>query len=472
MKPHALQTQAIQPADHAAPDRLFIWDGVSVHTETTNKTVREASSGWLAYDADCAFCVAMVRPVAGILARRGIGVVPLQAGWVRQRLGLRDGERADRMWLIRRDGANCGGGDALIEIARRVWWARPAAWLARLPGVRRLINAAYMLIARNRDCSNGACAVAPRGPGMMARIVDWLPLIVAPGAAMFTRSALPAWAFMWVLAVAIFAGCKWLMFRRSTRKIAAARGQATGNPRRSRAPMAGYFLAWPGLDATAFLDSDAKPKAPGLRDWLATAANLAIGATFVALTRLVPVDQPLLAGWVFMFGLIFLLHFGALRAMTLAWRHAGVDAPLMMENPAAATSLSEFWGKRWNRDFRVLAHEVVFKPAHRMLARLGVSRAAGWAMLAVFFVSGLVHDLVISVPARAGFGLPTGYFLLQAAGLWFERSATGRKLGLGRGLTGWLFTFALVAAPAFALFHPPFVVNVMVPFGRAIGVVP
>ena len=461
-------------SDSTGEDRLFIWDGISVHTEITNKTGKDAAAGWLAYDAGCAFCVAMARGVEGLLARRGIGLAPLHAGWVRARLGFKQGEQADRMWLLLRSGANFGGGDALIEIARRVWWARPVAWLARLPGARRLINAGYMLVARRRACISGACEVGPRprrGASVMTRIIDWLPLIAATIVALCAQSALPAWAFMWALALAIFAGCKWLMYRLSMRNVAGRDKVApAGTKAPSLARKIGYFLAWPGLDAAAFLAPPAQAKPATLRDWFGTGLNLAIGSSFITMARIVPADQPLFAGWVFMIGLIFLLHFGAARAMTLAWRNLGVSAPLMMENPAAASSLSEFWGKRWNRDFRVLAHEIIFKPAHRLLSRLGAARAAGGAMLAVFLVSGLVHDLVISLPAGAGFGLPTGYFLVQAAGLWFERSRTGRRLGLGRGMRGRLYTLTLTALPAFALFHPDFVVNVIVPFARAIGV--
>jgi alginate O-acetyltransferase complex protein AlgI len=104
----------------------------------------------------------------------------------------------------------------------------------------------------------------------------------------------------------------------------------------------------------------------------------------------------------------------------------------------------------------------VFRPLRR---RWG---AAG-ATLAAFAVSGLVHDLVISVPARGGYGLPTAYFLIQGLAILLERSAPGHRLGLGRGARGWLFTAFVTAGPAALCFHGPFVHRVMLPFLHAIG---
>ena len=45
----------------------------------------------------------------------------------------------------------------------------------------------------------------------------------------------------------------------------------------------------------------------------------------------------------------------------------------------------------------------------------------------------------------------------------FERSVIGRRIGLGKGWSGWMFTFLVLAGPVFLLFHRPFVVRVIVP---------
>jgi alginate O-acetyltransferase complex protein AlgI len=90
-------------------------------------------------------------------------------------------------------------------------------------------------------------------------------------------------------------------------------------------------------------------------------------------------------------------------------------------------------------------------------------------VLGVFLISGIIHDLVITVPARGGYGLPTAYFLLQGAGLLLERSALGRSFGLGVGIRGRLYAYAVTAGPAFWLFPPVFVHRIILPMLAAIG---
>jgi alginate O-acetyltransferase complex protein AlgI len=133
-----------------------------------------------------------------------------------------------------------------------------------------------------------------------------------------------------------------------------------------------------------------------------------------------------------------------------------------MNWPLAAVSVSDFWGRRWNTAFRDLTHRFLFRPLTRLLG-------PRWALLIGFVFSGLLHDLVISWPARGGYGGPTLFFLLQSLAIFVERSGPGRRLGLGKGWPGWLFTTLVLLVPVSGLFHPPFVREIMVPFLRAIG---
>jgi hypothetical protein len=172
--------------------------------------------------------------------------------------------------------------------------------------------------------------------------------------------------------------------------------------------------------------------------------------------------NPIANAWVAMFGLTLILHFGAFHLVALVWQRAGVPAKPLMQSPATANSLADFWGARWNTAFNKLVHDLAFRPLAR---RAGIARAT----LGVFGISGIIHELAISFPARGGYGLPLSYFLVQGAGVLIERGSFGRALGLGHGIRGWLFVFIFTVGPAYWLFHPTFVQNVILPMLQTIG---
>ena len=268
-------------------------------------------------------------------------------------------------------------------------------------------------------------------------------------------SFLPAWLLMWVMAFALYGGCKWLTYRQLPTTITA----------RDRFRSLAYLLAWPGMDAAAFVIGSNPVVRPSGREWVAAAAKTTFGIVLVwNLAKAVWPTHPLITGWIGMVGATFILHFGSFHLLSLCWRRAGVDAMPVMRNPIGSTSISEFWGRRWNTAFHELASRFTFKPLRRLTG-------APAASLLTFVVSGLIHELVITVPARGAYGLPTGYFVLQGLGVASERTRWGRRLGLGQGWRGWAFTVLVVAGPAFLLFPPPFVHRVILPMLGVIGAV-
>ena len=269
---------------------------------------------------------------------------------------------------------------------------------------------------------------------------------------MFLRGRMSWWLFMWALSFAIFAALKWMTWWTARDRSAASVGRSLA-----------YLLAWPGMDAEAFLDESRCPPHPQFREWCWASVKTALGVFLLwVVARRIPAEQALLRGWIGLFGLILLLHFGSFHLIALFWQTMGIDAQPVMSKPILSRTLSEFWGRRWNLGFRQLAHEFIFGPLHK---RIGVP-AAG---LAVFVASGLIHDLVISFPAHGGYGLPTGYFLLQGLGVTLERSHLGARIGLQAGSQARIFAIVVTAAPAFWLFHPLFVQRVILPFLQAIG---
>jgi alginate O-acetyltransferase complex protein AlgI len=308
-------------------------------------------------------------------------------------------------------------------------------------------------VARRRHCASGACELKPSANKSNYRLVDFLPLLVLLPLAFILGPMLTPWIFMWAMVFAIFAGFKWLTYREARRQ------RHQGN----RIKIAGYLFAWPGMDAADFLGTTTALKFPTRIEWLLAALKTLFGAALLwSAARTMLPEHPLLAGWIGMVGVIFMLHFGLFHLLSLAWRRVGVNAVPIMQNPLRSKSLVEFWGKRWNNAFNVLAFRFWYRP-------LRSATTPALATLIVFGLSGLIHELVISLPAKGGYGLPTAYFFMQGLGMVLERSAFGRGLGLGRGLRGKIYVIALTAGPAFWLFHPPFVRNVILPMLHAIG---
>lgn len=267
----------------------------------------------------------------------------------------------------------------------------------------------------------------------------------------FEIAGMPRWALMWLLAAGLFGAFKSLTW------LAAGRRAGARPAWRSIA----YLVGWVGLDPGPFLAQRETAARPRPRQWLLAGFETACGAglLWLVLPRLGGVPDLVLA-WIGLAGLAFLLHFGVFHLIALAWQRVGVAVRPIMDAPLAAASVAEFWGRRWNLAFRDLSHRFLFRPVRRRYGAVA-------ALLAVFLGSGLVHDLVLSLPAGGGWGLPTLYFAIQGAAVLAERRWR-RRFAPGGG-AGRLFTLAVVVLPAPLLFHAPFLRRVALPFLAAIG---
>jgi hypothetical protein len=295
-------------------------------------------------------------------------------------------------------------------------------------------------------------------PAWSPALIDYLPIVALPAAAWGSASFVPAWLAMWCMAFAVYFGLKWLVWRRTSPQLA----------HRTPGRFAAWFFLWPGMNPAPFFAATPLPPAERTatrREWFVATAKTAAGLAMIGLIgpwafpyeRLA--DYPLVAGWIGMIGLILLLHSGTFHLAALAWRRAGVAVEPLMDNPLAAASLAEFWGRRWNRAFRDLVDTLIFRP----LVRSHGPRNTSWY---VFLFSGLAHDLVITVPAGGGYGLPTLYFLLQAAVLDLTRSRLGKTWNLRQGLRARLIAIVTLVAPLGLLAPRPFVENCILPLMR------
>jgi uncharacterized protein (TIGR01777 family) len=127
----------------------------------------------------------------------------------------------------------------------------------------------------------------PDESGVAARIesaLKWVSLIALAAMAIGACRWLPPWLQMWTLAVAIYAGFKW----------------ATVPSR------VFYLLFWPGMNARVFLDTRRVAGPPDMAEWVWALAKAGCGAGVLwGVAR--SAGNGLLAGWIGMLGLIFLL---------------------------------------------------------------------------------------------------------------------------------------------------------------------
>src|SRR5205814_7010376 len=111
--------------------------------------------------------------------------------------------------------------------------------------------------------------VLPRRIQALPRTIHWMPLAaLVVGAAWATHSSAP-WVRMWCVAIACFAGLKWLTFSAAREEVSPSWGRTIS-----------YLLLWPGLDATAFLNRRA-PARPALRDLCGGALETGCGLVFI-----------------------------------------------------------------------------------------------------------------------------------------------------------------------------------------------
>jgi alginate O-acetyltransferase complex protein AlgI len=203
------------------------------------------------------------------------------------------------------------------------------------------------------------------------------------------------------------------------------------------------FAAWPGMRPAIFTRLGQAPSSGAVAILAGGLRNAAAGALLLVIARSVNASA-VAATLIALPALSLILHFGLFDIATAFWRWRGVPAEKLFRAPLAARTLGEFWSRRWNLAFSQMLAIAVDRPLRSHLGR-------GGARMAAFLASGLLHEIAISLPVHAGYGLPTSYFLLQGLFVTLERQP-GRPR-----------TLACLILPLPLLFHPPFVRGVIWP---------
>ena len=250
----------------------------------------------------------------------------------------------------------------------------------------------------------------------------------------------PAFGTMWVVAVVLFLTLKIALIAR--------------DPDLAFCRQLGFLCCWPGMDIRPF-HRRRHATFPTVAEYWPPVICLAAGIALLALAT--TTQNPVATGWLGMASLILAVHYGLFHLLALALRAVGFQVKPIMGNPICVTSLGQFWGGTWNRAFTDAVHPLIVRPLAR---RVGINTA----LILAFLVSGLAHELVISVPAHAGYGGPLLYFLIQGVALIVERHLRGTQWQVTTGNAGRLYAATIVLAPAPILFHPPFLERVIHPF--------
>jgi len=131
---------------------------ISLASEFTDGKGRHAR-GWLFFDAECAFCTRTARWLRPILERRGLAVAPLQDPRVGALLGLAEADLLRELRFLLSDGSQFGGADAVLAVAREIWWGQSLVWLTKIPGMMPQMRRGYYWFAARRRCAATRCEI-------------------------------------------------------------------------------------------------------------------------------------------------------------------------------------------------------------------------------------------------------------------------------------------------------------------------
>ena len=213
-----------------------------------------------------------------------------------------------------------------------------------------------------------------------------------------------------------------------------------------------YSYLWPGVDPRGFAERG--PFNPEGARWYAfgfptmcigIASGLVLAANFDNLGSQT-------VGLMGVLAVLTTVHLGYSDVLSGLLKLVGFPVKRLFHFPLMSTSLRDFWSFRWNRPF-VEMNRLLFRPLFTRV--MSKSTAA----LALFLVSGLLHELALSFPASAGWGGPLLYFCLQGVGFLLER-----KWGLDkRGFFSRVWVWGMVFLPMPLLFHRPFLEALVIP---------
>jgi len=136
---------------------------ISLSAEMTDTKGRHAERGWICFDRDCTFCTSVARRFRRTFEKHGFGLAALQDPRVAALLALPPDQLLREMRVVTTTGEIHGGAEAIVYLAKQVWWAWPFFAAAHIPGVSQILDVCYRWVADHRPCSRpcsaNACSV-------------------------------------------------------------------------------------------------------------------------------------------------------------------------------------------------------------------------------------------------------------------------------------------------------------------------
>lgn len=297
------------------------------------------------------------------------------------------------------------------------------------------------------------------GDRRRARILAWFLVVGTLLAVERITQAQPAGVRMVMIIVGLLYAMK---------SVVAVESRRSGQRPLSFARWLAFCVLWFGMRPAAFLAVFAPARRRAGALMVSGAFRIIFGATLIAAAGMIArrtastelTDRPLLVALcLLMTGVSLSVHFGLFDLLAGIWRRFGADCQKLFRAPFLSRSLTEFWSRRWNRAFSDMTALAVFRPVRQQ-------HGVGFAKTLAFLFSGLMHELAISVPVHAGYGMPFAYFVLHALAMRLESARLVRRAMQSR-VFAQTWTAGWILLPLPLLFHRPFCEGVLLPLLRA-----
>lgn len=225
--------------------------------------------------------------------------------------------------------------------------------------------------------------------------------------------------------------------------------RSEGGPRLQLVPFLLYMFSWPGVDVSGFRERRSQPLAKTGERFLESWIALLLGIAGLVFSAYMGGGESILWNYVGLYCFLLIFHLGLVEVMTDGLRLLGYSPQSGFDRPYLATSLRDFWSYRWNRAF-IDMNKIFFLKTFKNKVPAPV------LILFIFAISGVLHELALSYPVNAGWGLPLLYFVIQGAGFLLERQMRFPRV----------LVLAWVILPSPLLFHPWFVNGLVGPLAK------